>query len=473
MPGKVLLISANQCATPEPVFPLGLAYVSTALRDAGYECIWLDPLATDHDVVELVSKNRPDFIGISLRNIDDVLIKKKETFFDGLATLVATIRGECACPIILGGSGFSIFPAPLMELSGAEYGVVGEGETAIVTLLGALENGEDYRRIPGLVYRQQDAIVVNPRGPAGPALKILELDRPSTIIAHYLRTGGGLNLQTQRGCAHRCGYCTYPLIEGKNLRCRSPEAVAAEFEQLYRTGARYVFLVDSVFNSSARHVAEVCEALVKLNLKLPWGCFLRPQGLTSELMRLMACAGMTHVEFGSDSFCDGVLSTYGKDFTFDDVLFSSELARREKVDCCHFLIAGGPGETAETLACTFKNSRLLSSAVFMAVVGMRIYPGTSLFEQAVREGQIDRHSNLLFPAYYLAPGLKMDEVFARLTEFSRACPNWIVGDADPAYQDLVARLRQRGVAGPLWGFFSMIQRIKPQELGIRSVASSE
>jgi hypothetical protein len=101
----------------------------------------------------------------------------------------------------------------------------------------------------------------------------------------------------------------------------------------------------------------------------------------------------------------------------------------------------------------------------MAVVGMRIYPGTHLFEQAVAEGVIRPDANLLAPAYYLAPGLTAEGIFQQLQEFARRCPNWIVGDPEPAYQRLVARLRQRGVAGPLWSYFSMIQRLWPQGVG--------
>ena len=193
-------------------------------------------------------------------------------------------------------------------------------------------------------------------------------------------------MQTQRGCGLRCCYCTYPVIEGRRHRRRPPELVAEEFEQLQRLGAKYVFIVDSIFNSSARHVTEVCEALLRRKVKLSWGCFLRPQGLTADLIKLMARAGLSHIEFGSDSFCDEVLAAYQKDFTFDDILRSSELARREHVDCCHFLICGGPGESRETLARSFANSQQLQGAVIMAVVGMRIYPGTHLFERAISEG---------------------------------------------------------------------------------------
>lgn len=95
-------------------------------------------------------------------------------------------------------------------------------------------------------------------------------------------------------------------------------------------------------------------------------------------MRLMARAGLAHIEFGTDSFCNSVLRENGKRFTFDDVLAASEVALSEKIEFCHFLICGGPGETTLTLQETFENSLLLKHAVILALIGMRVYPGTPL-----------------------------------------------------------------------------------------------
>ena len=56
----------------------------------------------------------------------------------------------------------------------------------------------------------------------------------------------------------------------------------------------------------------------------------------------------------------------------------------------------------------------------------------------------------------------VSKVFEVLRDFSSRSPGWIPGDPAPAYARLVERLRQRGVAGPLWSYFSMIQRLWPQ-----------
>lgn len=458
----MLLISLNRSTVPERVFPLGLSYLSASLRQAGHDVRWFDCLEDPGSVEGVVSEYQPDFAGISLRNIDDVQIRRRETFFEPLAEVCEAIRRRGSCPVILGGSGFSLFPERLLELSGADYGIQGEGEESLVALVRALSRGEDPTRVAGLVYRHNGGIVANPPRRASEGVPLTSEDRPARLAGRYLEAGGMLNLQTQRGCSHVCAYCTYPLIEGRAARRRPPEAVAEEMTLLEAAGAQYVFLVDSIFNSSPQHVVETCEALVRRKSRMRWGCFLRPQGLTPELMRLMVRAGLAHIEFGSDSFCDAVLAAYAKHLTFEDILESSQLARAEQIDYCHYLICGGPGETWETLEAGFANSRRLPDAVVMAVVGMRIYPGTPLARLAEREGQIGRETDLLHPVYYLAPGLSAEAVFGRLVEFARASPNWIVGSADAAYERLVQRLRARGVLGPLWSYFALLQRLQPR-----------
>jgi radical SAM superfamily enzyme YgiQ (UPF0313 family) len=459
MPSRVLLISANGYDVPYAVFPLGLAQVNAALRAAGHETRWLDCLADTEPIERTLVEFQPDFVGVSLRNIDDVAFKKRETFYGTLFALCRLIRRHSPARIIVGGSGFSIFPERLLERSGADFGVQGEGEAGLLSLLSVLERGAEYRGIPGLVFRDNGYVRANPQRPDRLDRPLLVGDRPDRLVDFYLSRSLMLNVQTQRGCTFECCYCTYPLIEGKRHRRRPPGLVADEFAQLAARGARYVFVVDSVFNSSPAHVFETCEAILRSGVKVKWGCFLRPQGLTAEQMGVMARAGLAHIEFGSDSFSDKVLEAYEKKLRFEDIRLSAELAAAAKVDQCHFLILGGPGETAETLAETLTNSRRLPDSVVLPVIGMRVYPGTSVHERAVVEGAITPDTDLLEPYHYIAPGLSAELITRRLEDFVKTDPNWIIGEPPPSFHQLVERLRKRGVVGPLWTYFAMLQRL--------------
>jgi radical SAM superfamily enzyme YgiQ (UPF0313 family) len=469
---RVLLLSVNQYDFPYTVFPLGLAQVDAALVRAGHVTRIVDFNVNLRPVEEIVSEFQPDVVGVSLRNIDDVLISKRDTFFDDLPRLVGELRLHSRAPIVLGGSGFSIFPTELLTATGADYGIHGEGEDLFPELIEILARGGDPRDLSGLVYRKDGTARVNPRSGMVAPKDIPCASRQDSFVEHYLQSSSMLNLQTQRGCAFRCCYCTYPLLEGTRYRRRPADAVADELEEMEKQGVKYVFIVDSVFNTSASHVSAICEAILKRKLQIKWCCFLRPKGLTRELMQLMVRAGLKHVEFGSDSFSDAVLHEYGKGLEFDDILQSSRHAAAAKIDFAHFLICGGPGETMETLNETFANSRRLPATTIMARVGMRVYPGTPLYQRMAGDHGAETLPPLLEPVYYISPALSEDVIFAQLRQAAKDMPNWIFDDPPPGYFKFAERLRTKGFVGPLWSYFPMLQRLGKIGETTPSVATS-
>ena len=178
MSSRVLLISANCYTEPYAVFPLGLAQLNAALRAAGHQTRWVDCLADADPIERTIDEFQPHCVGVSLRNIDDVAFKKRETFYGALFDLCARIRQRSAARIIVGGSGYSLFPESLLERSGADFGIHGEGEAGPLALLEALEAGSDHRDIPGLVYRENGRIRRNPQQPDRLERPVLTEDRP-------------------------------------------------------------------------------------------------------------------------------------------------------------------------------------------------------------------------------------------------------------------------------------------------------
>jgi radical SAM superfamily enzyme YgiQ (UPF0313 family) len=448
---KILLVSVNACATPYVVYPLGLSHVAASLVSEGHTVEMADCAADEGRLLEKVRTFAPHLIGISLRNIDDIQIRNTRYFADDLITLAATIRTASRAPLILGGSGFSLFPERLLQDSGADFGITGEGEESMVLFANAIEHDSDYRNIPGLLFREKGTIVQNAGKPCSPSSIVPPL-HPPNLAQFYIKESSMLNIQTQRGCCHSCCYCTYPLIEGARVRFKNPASIGDELDRIAATKAKYFFIVDSVFNSTVDHAVAVCEEIIRRKCGMQWGCFLRPQGLTAECMEIMSRAGLSHIEFGSDSFSDSVLAEYEKNFCFDDVYLSSELARSANVHYAHFLIIGGPGESEATMRETFANSQRLKKTVHFPFVGMRVYPGTPLFRRALAESVIRPDADLLPPFFYINPTFSSQKAFSLLSEFSGISPNWIVGDIPAGNAKAAGNLRSMGIVGPLWEF---------------------
>jgi len=87
-------------------------------------------------------------------------------------------------------------------------------------------------------------------------------------------------------------------------------------------------------------------------------------------------------------------------------------------------------------------------------------------ERAMAEGAISRDTDLLEPFHYVAPGLSPEFITRRLADFAKTNSNWIIGEPPPSFHQLVERLRKRGVVGPLWTYFAMLQRL-PGGVGLQ------
>lgn len=468
-PARILLVNFNTYDQPYPVYPLGLAYIDGALRQDGHLTEVWDMVPPGESLEEAALRFQPDFIGISMRNIDNAQSHNPRSFTRDLLACVAKLRAVTAVPMILGGSGFSIFPEEIYQLSGVEFGIVGEGETAIRGLLRVLRGGGgSLAGIAGLIFRNAEGVAVTvPRLTGATGFPEVPHHTPARLRA-YASEGSPLGLQTQRGCPLKCCYCTYPLIEGRRSRYRSGDEVAAEMAVMAAGGARQVFFVDSVFNTDNRHVTEVCEAILRAGVKLNWECFLRPRaGITRELLALMQRAGLNHIEFGSDSFSDAVLRSYGKSFDFEQIRRASAVADELKIRYTHFLIFGGPGETAATMEETIARAATLPNSVYFATLGMRIYPGTPLWRLAVQQHPESETGDwLLEPRFYLEPPLTVDGIHDRLKQVRQGASNWAIGDPPPAFVETLAKLRRRGKGANMWEYLELMQRLGTGPQGV-------
>ncbi|MDX2111318.1 MAG: lipid biosynthesis B12-binding/radical SAM protein [Verrucomicrobiota bacterium] len=457
---KVALLNLNQYEHPYPVYPVGLAYLHGALHRAGHTCCYWERAEGLDALVGLLTGEKPDVVGISIRNIDNVQSHHPISLIGELQSLAQLIRKHCSASLILGGSGFSIFPEELMRRSGADYGICGEGEQGLTALIGALEGAGPLPVISGLCTVRDGVFHREPMLPSD----VLSLDIPKhfdKVLPRYLEQGSLPGVQTQRGCAFRCCYCTYPLIEGRKLRRFSGDQVADEMLQLKSLGARYAFIVDSVFNTNPEHVEELCEVLIRRDVGISWSCFLRPTKVTEATLKLMQRAGLKHVEFGTDSLSDPVLEAYGKHFTYAEVETASKLANKLGLHYSHFLILGGPGETSETLAETLARAKQLPGAIYFATLGMRVYPDTPLaaIEGAQPRNGTEATSLLEPPCFYRSPQLPTGALDEAMATIQRDEANWIVGDPSPAFKTISTKLRRRGVVGPMWEYIELLQRI--------------
>jgi len=438
-------ISANNYSNPYPVYPIGVSYLITFLEDNFPQCtISLFDFNLDGSYPELekwIGEGAFDTIAISFRNIDDIDSMSRNSFVGHYDKIMESIRKTTDVKVIGGGPGFSIFPEVLFERLGLDYAIVGEGELSLCKLLRAIDEGKPCDAIEGVITR-------NSATPRREYVQAANLRMDCKAARYYFDKGGMLNVQTKRGCPFGCVYCTYPIIDGKRVRNLDCGSVIDNIVRMNREmGVDYLFFTDSVFNMDREYNQRLCNGIIESGIKLEWGAYFNPRDLTVNDLKLYKKAGLTHIEWGTDTLADATLLSYNKGFTWKQIREAHKMADSLEIYQAHFMILGGYGETEKTLDETFSRCQELESPLFFPYIGMRIYPGTQLQKVAIEEGLISKDDNLLSQKFYISKDVDSSRIVEKALATGR---KWIFPDMENP--TLMQKLRDHHCRGPLWEY---------------------
>jgi radical SAM superfamily enzyme YgiQ (UPF0313 family) len=460
---KILLISVNRESMPFPVFPLGLAYIAKALRDKGHQVGVMDLCFSKEvtgDVETALHCLQPDLIGISLRNLDNLTYPTSTSYLKEVEEVVRICRRSTSSRLVIGGSGYSLAPRELLQYLDVDFGIVGEGEEVILRLARSLERKELISPSSCLLVKEKPT---PPLIEGARVFPIQSADRSLFETPRYLEEGGMGNIQTKRGCPFSCIYCTYPLLEGEKVRLRKTEEVAEEIQHLADQGVDFIYFVDDIFNYPVSYAEALCQEMIQRKIEVKWTAFVNPGFLNERLLQLMQEAGCVGVEFGTDSGAPRMLENYRKTFTQEDIVRASKICSKLTVNHCHYLLFGGPGEDVKTVEESFQLMDQIDPTAVIAMLGIRIYPGTEMEQLSLSQGMIHRDSNLIYPHFYISPALqgKLTDI---IQEKAVARKRWIVPGLEiNISQKLMEQIRKFRIRGPLWELVGRMKRprIKP------------
>ncbi len=428
---KVLLVYTNTEKAPYPVPPIGLCLLAQEIKSE-YDVMIFDGLMRPHtELPDTINDFQPDYIGIGIRNIDNIVMDNPLYYIDGIfETFIAPIRHCTKVNLIVGGSGFSVFPMEILKRFGIEYGIVGEGETSFPRLLDALDNGKSGRGIPGVVH-VDDQVESSLSLPGDLPTKFpVQSEIDAWIDFSPYRQRGAYPVQTKRGCSQQCIYCTYPCIEGTKYRRRDPKEIADEIEATCRRLGDVLFeFVDSTFNDPPGHAEQICREIIKKKIKVRLRTMgINPRGASKELFDLMVAAGFTQIDCTPDSASGIMLSNLRKNFTKKELEVTALHIRQCNIPTMWFFIFGGPGETEETIRETFSfiDEFVNEQDMVYMMVGLRVYPGTELYDIAVAEECFPKDTSILKPVFYVPKSVSRQKIDALLSEAAQKRHNCVL-----------------------------------------------
>ena len=371
-------------------FPLGLPYISSAMKKAGFKVYTLN-LNHKTDPYEVLRER------IARDNIDVVMtgaISPQYSQVSAIFEITKEVNSEILT--IAGGGIVSADPiATMTALKTADYGVIGEGEETIVQLCDTLQEGGDLSAVQGIIYgRGGDYITTDRRAEIAdidsipfPDYEGFEYDKyleVSSVHLHGQIFRKAATLLTSRSCPYNCSFCFRTL--GKKYRVRSIDNVFDELDYLIdKYDIEFVGQVDDLFSISHARIKEFCERIEKYNL--PWQTIFRIPDINKENIELLKKSNCKLINTGIESADNSILKSMGKGTTIEQIEAALDVAYRMKMPVNGCFIFGDANETAETAKTTldwWKNNLKYGITIKM----IKVFPGTRLYQVALGNGVI-------------------------------------------------------------------------------------
>jgi radical SAM superfamily enzyme YgiQ (UPF0313 family) len=378
--------------------PLGLAYIAAVLEKDSFQVDILDNYLLETPIGKIkeeIKKRAPELVGITCSSL---------TYERCVETAKAVKEVLPNCPVVVGGPHPSYMPETILQHPEIDYAVIGEGEMTMQKLARTLiENKEpaEAAKIPGVAFKQDADIVKNPTEfmsnldklpfPARHMLPMRMYDRKIP----YLKAEPVDTMSIIRGCPYNCAYCETRELWGDSCRAFSAERIVEEITHMMKNfGTQGIYFVGDNFTINKKLTFELCHLLRKYKLDIEWTCDTRPDLISQELLREMKSAGCQTIFFGVESGSPPVLQKLNKNLDLQDVEHAFELCRREGIQTVASFMLGIPGETEVDMEATFKFSKRLNAdwCQFNIYVAC---PGSSLYEEVIRDGLFDQMDNFL------------------------------------------------------------------------------
>jgi anaerobic magnesium-protoporphyrin IX monomethyl ester cyclase len=380
------------------MFPLGLSYISAVLKTTNNA---VDSLNLNH-----YSGSIKDLINDKLnkKTYDIVCTGGNALAYSTIEEITKTAKNHSTKPkVILGGPIISTMPKVVFEKLEIDYGVIGEGEQTIIELMEAFAKNLNFEKINGLIYRQQEQVVITQkRAPienldALPFPDYSGLDFEMQIAnthSSYLPWLTILDkprvypLLASRSCPFQCTFCYHDSI----YRKRSLENIMSEIKlAVEKYDINYLLIYDECFSLDKERLKGFCRELKQLMIEkkkdIKWFVQTMVTVVDKDLLMMLKDSGCAVVSYGFESFSPPVLKSMGKPIKPEQIDFAFHETINQRMSVAATFIFGDIAETNETAQETLNWwANQAQGQVRLSFV--MPYPRSKLYEYCLEKGLV-------------------------------------------------------------------------------------
>jgi len=314
--------------------------------------------------------------------------------------MAGAVRDRSSTPLVFGGPHVNVLPDQTLADDRVDAVLVGPGQLSFLPYVEALLGSRAFDSVPGALVKTPLGIV---RGPENPNRKENLTGYPWHLIdvEKYVRddptvSSRTLNYVSSQGCVYKCRFCYELTYKKKYSKIPAPELLD-EIQQLVAqfdvTGIKFY---DADWFVDIKRAEEFSRGLIDRGIKISWAASINPKDILRarktqpHLVGQLARSGCTRLLMGVESGSDRVLQeVVQKEITRAEILDVTREIAAAGILGSYTFIVGFPGETREEQDETFELIEQLWQLDPRPETRVHLfapYPGTPLFEEALKAG---------------------------------------------------------------------------------------
>ncbi|MBN3039011.1 MAG: radical SAM protein [Candidatus Omnitrophica bacterium] len=355
--------------------PLGLLYLSSALKSQGFKVEVIDLADKENEIEKAVEDIDAQLVGLSATTPQYPWANRIKQ---------ALKKRDPQTKVIIGGAHPSSVPE-VCTGDGYDSVVIGEGEDSVLRIARELQKtGKISSNVVKSEYIKDIDTIEYP-------------DREAVDIASYgykLTGGSAFTVITSRGCPYKCAFCSKDVWSNK-VRYHSVEYIIGEIKQIIdKWGIKYFLFLDDSFALNKKRAERLFAAFRPLNIR--WRCYVRSDHVTKEFLEKMRDAGCIEVGVGVESASQKILDNVDKGIRIEQHTQVITWCKQLGITANVFLMIGLPGETYDTVMQTKKwfeevRPEKFGFNIFYPYVGTPIYKHRERYDLQFA-GLSDEHS---------------------------------------------------------------------------------
>ena len=377
---------------------IGLGYLSSFLRQHGYEVVIIDAATrdmSDEEVIREILDCSPSMVGFS-----------PTVATMGSAIKISNLLKKTAgsMHICLGGHHATFLAEQILREEECFDSVVrGEGELTVLELANRLCSGSSLKDTLGLYFRNRGGDVSKNPGrdkiidldsipfPARDALK-WQVERGKSPTARVI---------SSRGCVANCSFCSIPRFErlqkGRRWRARSADNVLDELTYLKeKFHIKTVLFAEDNFigtgSAGKKRVRQIAEGILSRELGIRFRILCTTESLIAceSLLPLLKKAGLDRVIVGIESASPNALKIFKKKATVEQHYCVAGILTNHSIVLHLGFIMFNPYSSFDDLRLNAEFLGKINQACFFQYFSnrMELYPGVGIFRRLEKEKMI-------------------------------------------------------------------------------------